>query len=160
MAAIYFIPSVGPNTIYANSFAVNNSVYIPFLQDFIGSQGSLIVTEVTVQHHDTIQYFLTFDDFISYYYFGKGLGHIAINGMIFSDCIGNFKSLTTLLNRLSSIRGTIQQISFGNVVFAGVMSSFTVRASSDVASIHALEFMLQIDVIASSMPPAIFAPTC
>ena len=160
MAAIYFQPNPNASTIFRSGFAINNSVHIPFLSTFIGQQGSMIVTEVTIQHRDTIQYFLTFDDFITYYYFGKGLGNLSISGMIFSDCVGNFSSLNNLLNQLSSIRGTTQTISFGNVAFDGVMSAFTIKASSETSTIHALDFMIQLDVINSSMAPAVFTSAC
>jgi len=160
MAAIYFKPTASNRTIFKSGFAANNSVYIPFLQNMIGSQGSLVVSEVTMQHHDTVQYFLTFDDFITYYYFGKGLGALSISGMIFSDCDGQFNSLNTLINQLSSIRGSVQAISFGNVAFNCVLNSFTIKASADPQSLHAIDFMVQMEIINSSMPPAVFTSSC
>lgn len=160
MAAIYFKPTPTARTVFKSGFAVNNSIYIPFLSNLVGPGGSLIVTEVTLQHNDSVQYFLTFDDFINYYYFGKALGSISITGMLFSDCSGDFRSLNTLMARLASIRGTTQKISFGNTTFTGVMSTFTLKASSDASSIQALDFMVQLSVIDNSMPPAQFTSAC
>ena len=165
MAAVLFTATPNSSTLFRSGLAVNNSVYIPFLSNMIAGSDAfgnnlLIVTEVNMQHRDTIQYFLTFDDFISYYYFGKGLGTMSISGMVFSDCLGQFGSLSTLNNQLAGIRGTEQRIVFGNTVFVGVMSAFTLRASSEMSSIHSVDFNIQMDIIDSSMPPATFSPSC
>ena len=160
MAAIFFTSSAGNNTIFRSGFAVNNSVYIPFLQNLIGSESQLIVTEVTMQHRDTLQFFNTFDDFVNYYYFGKGLGSMAISGMVFSDCLGQFGGLYDLQNTLAYIRGSTQNISFGNVAFQAVMNAFTLRASADMSALHSIDFNIQMDVIDSSMPPAQFTSAC
>src|SRR5579859_7439346 len=54
------------------------------------SIGAFIVSEVLFQNKDTIQYFLTFDDLVSYFYFGKGLGSMVISGSIISSCNGSW----------------------------------------------------------------------
>jgi hypothetical protein len=160
MAAIFYIPTTNENTLFKNNMQVNTAVSVPFLFDLVGPLGFLIVSEVTVQNRDTIQYFLTFDDLISYFYFGKGLGTISINGLMFSDCNGYFRGLNMFNNMISRIRGSVQNISFGNAVFSGVISAFTMRASADEGMNNAIEFNLQLDVIDHSLVPPRFTPTC
>lgn len=169
MAAIFLTLNPTNHTLFKSGMAINNSVQIPFLSSLIGQTnqvsqnaqtGILIVTEVQVQNRDTVQYFLTFDDVISYFYFGKGLGTLSISGMVFSDCNNYFGGLSSLTNQIGRIRGTTQAISFGNVVFSAVLSAFTLRSSSDVGSLNYIEFNLQMDIIDHSLPPAHFTSAC
>lgn len=160
MAAIFYTYATNNQTIFKSGMSVNNSVFIPFLNGLIGANGMLIVTEVTVQNRDTVQYFLTFDDLITYFYFGKGLGSMTISGMAFSDCNNYFGSLPTLTNAIGKIRGTTQYISFGNVTFSAVLSSFTLRSSSEPNAVNYIDFNLQFDVIDHSLPPAQFTTNC
>jgi hypothetical protein len=118
------------------------------------------VNEVNLHHNDTIQYFLTFDDLIDYFYFGKGLGVMTINGMVFSNCYGEWTSINLLLQRLGSIRGSTQALQFGGVSFSGVLSAFSLRASAESANTHAVDFTLQMDLIANSLPSPRFPSPC
>ncbi len=159
MAAIFYSP-VNSNPVFKNNIHVNTSISIPFLNKLVGATGFLIINEVAIQNRDTIQYFLTFDDFISYYYFGKGLGSINISGMLFSDCNGRFKGVNSFTGAIADIRGRRQVISFGNVVFTGVLSSFTIRAASEDSLNNVIEFNLQLDIIDHSLTPPRFNSVC
>lgn len=158
MAALFYSPVTTGSTIFRNGLQVNTSMHLPFLNNLLGGIGWLVVTEVTIQNRDTIQYFLTFDDLISYFYFGKGLGSITINGILFSDCDGYFRGANSFTSLMSNIRGTTQNVSFGNAVFKGVVSSFTVRASAEEG--NCVEFNLQMDVIDHSLAPPRFTASC
>ena len=160
MAAIFYAPTTSGSgtTLFRTGLQVNTAVHVPFLNSIIGTSGFAIVTEVTIQNRDTIQYFLTFDDLISYFYFGKGLGSISINGLMFSDCNGYFKGINMFNSMISNIRGTTQNISFGNAVFSGVISNFTVRVSAEEA--NSVEFNLQLDVIDHTLTPPRFTSAC
>lgn len=157
MAAIFYRPSITDNTLFKSGMQVNLAVRIPFLDGVVGGRGFSVVNEVTIQNRDTIQYFLTFDDLISYFYFGKGLGSISISGTMFSDCSGDFPGIGLFNNKIASVRGTTQNVSFGNAVFAGVVSSFTVRASGEE---NLVDFNIQMDVIDHSLRPPRFSPAC
>lgn len=157
MAAIFYKPSPGRSTIFRGGMQINTAVKLPFLDGLVGNNGFSVVNEVTIQNKDTIQYFLTFDDLISYFYFGKGLGSININGTMFSNCDGYFPGLASFNNIIGSVRGSKQNVSFGNAVFVGVVSSFTVRADGEN---NLVEFNIQMDVIDHSLRPPTFSPTC
>ena len=150
----------GDVILFQDSFLVQPNVYIGFLSNLVGPSGFLIVNEVTMQHNDTVQYFLTFDDVIDYFYFGKGLGAMNINGMVFANCYGEWTSINLLLQQLGSIRGTTQTVQFGNVSFSGVLSSFNLRASADAQSTHVAEFALHLDIISNSLPSPRFNSAC
>lgn len=157
MAAIFYKPALNDNTLFKSGMQINMAVRIPFLDNVIGSRGFSVVNEVTINNRDTIQYFLTFDDLISYFYFGKGLGTISINGTMFSDCTGDFPGIGLFNSRIASVRGTKQNVSFGNAVFAAVISSFTVRASGEE---NLVEFNIIMDVVDHSLRPPRFSPAC
>ena len=158
--AAYFYQPIRGNPIFKNGFHVNTAINIPFLYDSVGPNGCSIVTEVTIQNRDTIQYFLTFDDFISYFYFGKGLGTISISGVMFSDRRGYFRGANLFNNIMAGIRGTKQLISFGNAVFVAVVSNFTIRAGADDAQSNTVDFNITMDVIDHSLVPPRFLPAC
>jgi hypothetical protein len=157
MAAIFYRPVNNSTTLFKSGVHVNTAVRVPFLNRLVGGTGFAIVTEVTTQMRDTIQYFLTFDDLISYFYFGKGLGNISISGMLFSDCSGHYPGLNQFTDIIAGVRGTTQNISFGNAVFSGVVSSFTLRA---VGEDNTIEFNIQLDVVDHSLLPPRFTPSC
>lgn len=160
MAAIFYVPQNSGTVLFKNAMQVNTSINIPFLHALVGTNGFSVISEVTIQNRDTIQYFLTFDDFISYFYFGKGLGSITISGVMFSDCNAYFHGASILTNIISRIRGTTQQISFGNVVFDAVISQFTIRASADEGLNNAIDFNIQMDIINHSLISPSFQPLC
>ena len=158
MAAIFYTPQNTGNVIFKNAMQINTSIQIPFLANLVGTNGFSVVTEVTIQNRDTIQYFLTFDDFISYFYFGKGLGSLSISGVLYSDCNAYFRGANILTNTISRIRGSTQLISFGNVIFAAVISNFTIRASSE--DNNAVDYTIQMDIINHSLVSPTFTPQC
>ena len=160
MAAIFYTSPINNQTIFKNGMSINNSLSLPFMNNILGAAGMLIITEVTMQHRETVQYFLTFDDFISYYYFGRGLGSLQISGMIFSDPTGYFGGLTQFTNMIGNIRGRSQNISFGNIVLTVVLNSFTLRASSDINMVNFIDFNLQMDIVGNSMTPPTFTSNC
>jgi hypothetical protein len=159
MAAVFYKYAEKDNTIFKGSININENVHVGFLYDLVGPAGVLI-NEVTVQHRDTIQYFLTFDDVINYFYFGKGLGSLNISGCILSDCNGNWPALHKLMNRIGSIRGKTVNVFIGGISFTAVLSSFTLRASADITSLHIVDFNFQLDIIDSSLPSAVIKTRC
>ena len=174
MAAYYFtnngndvfkmVPIVSNVNLQFLSNFVNNSA-TPFVDSFsTGSPGALIISEVLFQNKDTIQYFLTFDDLITYFYFGKGLGSMSISGSIIADCQGNWSLLNSFMAYLGTLRGkqignvydglnasnNTGSLSIGGVSFVGVLSSFTVKSNTDPNSLNVVDFSLNLDIIDSS----------
>lgn len=157
MAAVFFTPEIGKN-VFQGGLHVNNSVSIPFLRNLIGPGSNMIITDVAVQNSDTIQFFLTFDDFISWFYFGKGLGTLSIRGMLLEDCNGNLPGINSLYQNIGRVRGTEQLISFGNVVFTGVLTTFTTTVSTEIANVA--NFELQLQIVDHSLPAKRFFSAC
>ena len=121
--------------------------------------GVVIVSEVSFQNRDTIQYFLTFDDLITYFYFGKGLGSMTVTGSIIANynaAEANWDILNRFMKLLGGLRGKTlgntttnksNYLMLGDINLEGVLSTFTVRASADVNSQNCIDFTLQIDII-------------
>ena len=164
MAAIFYTFNTasvgGQKPIFQTGFGVNLAVQLPFLSNILTNQTMVVVTDVSIVNRDTIQYFVTFDDVISYFYFGKGLGNISISGMLFSDCTNNFPGLTPFTQAIGNLRGTTQTITFGSAWFHAVLSGFTVRVASDNGMQNAIEFNLQMDVVDHSFRKTRAALSC
>lgn len=157
MAAIFY--NLGDDkVIFKGGFTVNTSVRIPFLNNLIGANALTIITSVSVQNNDTIQFFLTFDDLISYFYFGKGLGNITVSGKIFSSCDGSMPGIDIFYNQVGAFRGRTVAISFGNAVFSGVITSFSTGAQADPD--NTVDFSITLNVINHSLPSPNFQPLC
>lgn len=97
--------------------------------NFDGQESTLsIITDVSINGNETIQFFQTFDDLISFYYFGKGLGNISLTMMLFCSCdSNNAPGLDKVLERIGQIRGSFVDFSIGKVTFSGVLTSYNVQ---------------------------------
>jgi hypothetical protein len=122
MAATYY--SAGGGDLFKRQTGGASSILkIPLLDDIIGTSGLAIYSDVTMQLGETIQYFLTFDDVIKYVHFGKGVGNIAVSGVLFSDCSGQMPGAARFLQAFSSLRGKSQQITLGNQTFTVIVTN-------------------------------------
>lgn len=159
MAAIFY-SSTGPSTanIFKSGLQINTAVSIPFLNNLIGAAGYCAVSNVSINNQDTVQFFQTFDDFISYFYFGKALGDLVINGILVTDGDGNVPGLNAFYDKISNIRGERVLISFGNVVFTCVLVGFSTTAITEPADIT--DFTLQLKIIDHSLGKRPFVPRC
>lgn len=156
MAALFYAVNPARN-IFRDGLVANLTIRIPFLDGLIGYEGFSIITDVSVQNSDTIQYFLTFDDFINYFYFGKGLGSLAINGIMFTNCLGDMPGVDMFYSRIAAYRGSTVDVSFGNTVFTGVISQFAINAESE--NMTAM-FSIMLTIVDHSLPTAAFPANC
>lgn len=106
-------------------------VRVDFLENFQSKDSMALITEVSVQTTETIQFFITFDDIIKYFHFGAGLGTINIAGVIFMDCDGNMPGISSLYDIISGIRGLPVVISMGGKGFTGVVTNTTVNVVAE-----------------------------
>lgn len=103
--------------------------------------GLSLVTNVGVQTSENIQYFMGFDDLITYLHFGKSVGAMVIDGMLFSDCRGGISGIGPFYNAVGGLRGSRVTLSLGGFSFTGVITNtnVSVMASPDTMasfSIH------------------------
>lgn len=115
-----------------------------------------IITDVVVRAADTIQFFQSFDDLIHFFYFGKGLGNISFNMLLFQGCDSNSApGVPKLLQELGKMRGQKTEVSVGNVIFVGVLTDFTVVIQSEPETHYAVNINLgMIDHKLESPPPS------
>lgn len=142
MAALFY--QFGNNGLFKNSVGAGALMFCDELDEFSASSTNMsIVTDIGIHVQETIQFFQSFDDFIHYYYFGKGLGNITINMLFFQDCnSGTAPGLIKILQKLGEIRGKIINVSIGNIVFSGVMMDFTVTAIAEPETHYAISINL------------------
>jgi hypothetical protein len=147
MAALFYNNFTSDNTLFKDGIRYVSAVSLPFMRGLIGnSYAPIIVTSVGVQNRDTIQYFLTFDDVIHYFFFGKGLGNVAIQGVVLSNCDGDVNpGLNNLYNMLRGIRGTEVLISLGYFAFSAILSDFSTNTVADPVLMS--EFTLNLNII-------------
>src|ERR1700733_11447406 len=86
MAAIFYDPGTG-NTVFRGNMKAPEVVQIDFLNNVLSQfkDSMIVINSVEVTNNETIQFFMTFDDVIEYFYFGKGIGNINISGTVFSS---------------------------------------------------------------------------
>ena len=117
--------------LFASGGNATSLIKIPKVDDVVGKKGLAIYNTVTVQLNETIQYFLTFDDVIKFIHFGKGLGSIAVEGVLYSDCDGNLPGMTKLKGAISALRGKEQEITVGPLTVTAVMTSVQLSITSE-----------------------------
>lgn len=144
MAAVFYSPSEG-RSIFKGNFQAFTSISIPKFNDLVGVNAMSIITDVSIENNETIQYFLTFDDVVHYFYFGKGLGNITIRGMMFMNCAGNTPGFNKFYNIIGNNRGRQIDISIAGVpAFKAVITNFGHSTTSDPVPVTEFQISLAI----------------
>lgn len=129
MAAVFY--TLAPNVkFFQDSVPAITSVSIPFLRNLAGVNDS-VITEFAVRNTETIQFFLTFDDAISYFYYGKGLGEVNIGGLLFTDANGKLNGLQNYHDMIGRNRGKEIQISVGWMGLTCVLNGYNLDIVPD-----------------------------
>lgn len=152
-AYIYQGPPENPRTVFKNSFPVITDIRPKFFMDYsVNTNPStlLLLTRVGMRNVDTIQYFLTFDDVVGYFYFGKGIGSLELGGMMFTDASNTFPGLRTLFEKIiGANRGKVVPVSFGSFVFNCVIGEHTINMDSENGY---GEFSINMSIIDHNLP--------
>ena len=153
MAAIYYYSGSqtdSPHEIFKDGIQVLTAVDIPFLKVLLAPKNLAIVTELSMQNSETIQFFMTFDDVISWFYFGKGMGQMSIRGLLLTSNAGT-PGLSVLLNDvMQATRGVMVPVSIGNMVFNCMMTSFNLSMTQDPSPV--VEFTLALNIVYHYLP--------
>lgn len=152
MAAIYHYNNSGNGNqeIFKSGINVLTSVKVPFLDTLLTPANLAVITEMSIQNSETVQFFMTFDDAINWFYFGKGLGSLTIRGMLLT-CENGTPGLGVLLDDvMRKARGKSVDVSLGNAVFRCLMTSFNLNLSQDPSPV--VEFTLGLSIYAHSLP--------
>lgn len=158
MAAVFYSPSQD-KSLFKGDFAVTTAIRIPFLESLIGKDAMAIVTDISVENSENIQYFLTFDDVVSYFYFGSGLGNIVIRGMMFLNCDGVMPGMEKFYETIGEQRGVEQLISIGKVTFKALINNFSTSSSAEPTM--TTEFQISLTIIEQKgMSKPVFKNSC
>jgi len=129
MAATFI--ALSKDDVFKSGGTADHLVKIPEVDNIVGTSGLALYTEVSMQISETIQYFLTFDDVIKFIHFGKGLGTIAVQGIMFSDCSGDLPGLPKFSAAISALRGKEQDITIGDIGLTAIMTSAQVNLTGE-----------------------------
>ena len=129
MAAIFM--NTTKNDLF-HSGGTANPIYIPKVEELVDNNSMLaLYTQVSTQLNETIQYFLTFDDVIKVIHFGKGLGTITAEGIMYSDCDGEIPGFDTFKKAVSDLRGEVVEAVIGPMTLTVIMTSVQVTLVPD-----------------------------
>jgi phosphotransferase system IIA component len=130
--------------IFQSGGAADAFIDIPGVRNIISKDSLAVYNTISVQLGETIQYFLTFDDVIKYIHFGKGLGTLTVEGMLFSDCDANIPGLKKYKQAFSLLRGEQIDITILPMVLTCVMtgSQFTILSEPDTMAQFAFSFSI------------------
>jgi hypothetical protein len=117
--------------LFKSGGSATSLISIPQVDSIVGKSGLAIYNTVTMQLNETIQYFLTFDDVIKFIHFGKGLGSIAAEGILYSDCDGNLPGMGKLKGAISGLRGKEQEVTIGPITVTAIMTSVQLSITSE-----------------------------
>jgi len=148
MAAIFY--SYTPaNDLFLDGVVFKSPIGLGALSSISGEEAFSIVTDVGVTTMETTQFFLTFDDLISYLHFGKGVGQMTVSGLMFYDCQGNLPGAAKLYRAVGSNRGKNVTISIGGTSFTGPLVTSQSNVVSEPDTI--LQFTITMNMIRHSM---------
>lgn len=149
MAALFY--NYSGNNIFKNSVGPGAAnAEILELNGLVGEDNMAIILQIGATVQDTYQFFLTFDDFIHHYYFGKGLGEFNCSGMILSTCGGALPGLDFLVKALGELRGKVVTCSMGSGIFWGVLTNANIQMASEPET-H-IVFNLSFAMTAHNLP--------
>ena len=122
-----------------------NPIYIPEIEQLVSDNSMLsLYTQVSTQLNETIQYFLTFDDVIKVIHFGKGLGTITAEGIMFSDCDGEIPGFDTFKKAISALRGEVVEATIGPMTLTVIMTSAQVTLIPDPTTMGHFTFSFSV----------------
>lgn len=146
MAAIFYNYKAGD---IFNTPVTTVPISIDFFDNIIGENGMAIYTDIGIQTNQTVQIFLTFDDVINFFHFGKGVGTISISGLLFADCNGSMPGITGLYNAVSAAKGSRCTVSLGSEFFIGTLMSTNASIVSDPDMM--IQFSISLAMIDNSI---------
>lgn len=152
MAAIYHYnnSATGSKEVFRSGINVLTSVRVPFLDNLLAPSNLAVITEMSIQTNETVQFFMTFDDAINWFYFGKGLGTLTLRGILLT-CDDGTPGLPVLLDDvMRKTRGKSVDVSIGNAVFRCLMTSFNMNLSQDPSPV--VEFNLSLSIYSHNLP--------
>ena len=159
MGALFY--NYSEDNIFKQNISSASAVaHISIFEDLVSEDNLCIITEIGVGISETVQFFLTFDDLIHYYWFGKGLGSISCQGLLFLGCDSDvFPGVSTLLNAVAAHRGKPITCSIGPFTFTGVLVDCQLSVVSEPETMA--QFTLNIAMTEHSLPPSERpGPTC
>lgn len=149
MASIYHYDNTGKD-LFLGGVQVITSVKLDFLGTLLDPSNLTVITEVSMQNAETVQFFMTFDDVISWFYFGKGMGNMSIHGLMLTNERGTPGLPVLLSTTMQTMRGKSVKVSIGNAVFTCVLTNFTVHLTQDPSPIA--EFTLSLNIVDHTLP--------
>jgi hypothetical protein len=129
MAAVFVTLKGGD--VFKTVAGVSHLIKVPKIDDILGKTGLALYTQVNVQLAETLQYFLTFDDVIKFIHFGKGLGNIVVEGMMFSKRDSDIPGIPKFFQAFSALRGKKETITIGSEAFTVVIASANITLVGD-----------------------------
>jgi len=145
MAAIFYTYS--NNDVFMKNIPVA-PVEVDYLLNIEGQDNMIIFTEVSITTTETNQIFLTFDDIITYFHFGKGVGSINLSGLMFCNCSGDMPGVSNFYTAISQARGQKTNVSLGNDFFTGIIQSTSASVTSEPTTM--IQFTIAMSMIDNS----------
>lgn len=157
MAAIFY--NYSDDNMFKNSVSSGAAPISTNLFEDLQNENMLcIISQISITHNDVVQFFMTFDDFIHHYYFGKGVGSISISGMIFTNCQGGMPGLLAFYQRIANVRGKEVIMSTPGVTFTGVLLDCNVTMVAEPETMAS--FTANFAMVNSNLSSPTFPSSC
>lgn len=119
-------------------------VKIPVIDGIVGEEGLAVYSNVSFQINETLQYFLAFDDVIKFIHFGKGVGNVTAEGIMYCDCSGDLPGLSKATSAIGALRGEAVELTLGGYTVTGVLTTATIAAMADQDTFGQFSFSFAI----------------
>jgi hypothetical protein len=158
MAALFF--QYSNSGIFKNSVGPGGKIVNCDLFDgIINESGVSILTSMSVQHSETVQFFQSFGDLVHYFYFGRGVGQIHFDLMCFLKCQSDqAPGIQKLWSSIGSKRGQKVTVSFNSISVTGILTGFNITAVAEPET----HYLVSIDLgmIDSSLKKSSVTGSC
>ncbi len=158
MAALFF--QYSNSGIFKNSVGPGGKIVNCDLFDgIINESGVSILTSMSVQHSETVQFFQSFGDLVHYFYFGRGVGQIRFDLMCFLKCQSDqAPGIQKLWSSIGGKRGQKVTVSFNSISVTGILTGFNITAVAEPET----HYLVSIDLgmIDSSLKKSSVTGSC
>lgn len=158
MAALFF--KYSNSGIFKNSVGPGGKIVTcDLIDDLISSSGVSILTNMSITHNDTVQFFQSFGDLVHYFYFGRGVGQAHFELMCFLSCGSDqAPGLQKLWSKIGDKRGQKITVAFNSITVTGILTNVSITAVAEPETHYLVSF--DLGVIDSNLKKASITGSC
>jgi hypothetical protein len=140
-----FVPYAPGDLFKYTSGGAAGLVSIQEIDSVISASNLAMYTSIAISVNQTVQYLLTFGDMIRYINFGRGLGSVTINGILFCNCQSRITAGQSFYSTVNPLRGTVVNVSMLGYACRAVLVNVNTELVAEPDTM--VNFSIQLNIV-------------